>query len=433
MNEVRDIIKQKTWNDFKNDFMSLFAQATAFTAQDNEAELSKILREIDIVAAAYRYSKNTEKEERNVNEEFKNKTDITNETQTKEESIISEIAEIEETGEPEEKVYAGEDIQDILSNEIKQQQEKEQLIPVKEVPLYTFKIYDGTKYTIPDEEIINNAKVVIPSNDGYDYYMRVIVAADNVLYTEKKEFQKEFSYIKAAYIRTVADPDEDKIEINKMLDSQIDLSLLESEGRIVQWINNNYVSSARPKSEETIRLEGNRQRLFDNKNIRFMYDEKSDIYHDKSCAHIKLIDLKELRGSENPPKDKKPCSECLMDMYIRKGCIDDFKNQALYKHFFIKGDVSLDTIKEFLGNQNATFRIESVNKIKITCNEDTWKIETDGRGNFIRLWHNNYFVDKRGKRHIDDREFHEQQSDMIMNVQMAMQYIMDYSYSRTHA
>ena len=416
MKEIISVIKSKEWKDYKNEFLGLLGNAITLAAQDNEEELEPVLSEITLLITMYRYSRKNA-------DNIDIKTEKVSEEEFNKEYIQNEIVE---------KIYTGDDIRNVLSNEFKEKQIKNTLIPVKEVPMYTFKIYDGTKYSIPTEEIINTAQIKIPSTNGYDYYMKVTVAENNTLYTEQLEFQKEYAYIKAAYIRNVADPDEDKTVINQKLDGLIDVSLLESEGKIVQWINNRFVSSARPKNEEQIRLEGSRQSMLDNRNIRFMYDTDSDIYHDKSCNRIKLIDLKKLKGSENPPAGKTPCEDCLLDMYIRKGCIDDFKSQTLYRHFFTKGDVSLETIKEFLVLPNSSFRIESVSKLKMTCKEDTWKIETDGRGNFLKLWHNNYFVDKRGKRHVDTTEYHEQNTETIMNVQMAIQYIMDYSYQKIH-
>lgn len=421
MNEITKYKDYKT-NDYKNDFINLFSQGISTLVQDDFNKFNEILKDIMLTGIIYNYYEKSEIDIKISYEEIKEEEQEENTESNEEESV-----EIEE-----ENVYKGEDISNVLSNEIKDKEYKESEILISEVPLYTFKIYDGSKYSVPDDIILNNAKIIIPSNDGYYYYLKVIVTADNVLYAEKKEFQKEYAYIKAAYIREMTEPDTDRYEINKIMDNLVDVSLLETESKIVKWENNDYVCSARPKSSEMIKLEGNRQRLMDNRNIRFMYDINGAVYHDKSCVEIKNISLSDLRGSENPPKDKAPCESCLLDMYIRKACVDDFKNQTLYRHFLTKGDVSMNTLKEFTGKPNARFRIESVNKLKVTCNEDTWKIETDGRGNFIRLWHNNYFVDKRGKRHIDNTEYHEQQSDMIMNVQMAFQYIMDYDFKGNH-
>ncbi len=400
MDKLNNIIKEYTWKDYKKEFMHLMGQAISSLAVDDKRDLDKLLCELDLVITAYRYK-------------------LTN----------GEEISIDET----ETEYQGEDIIDVLNNEYKEEQLKEKIIPIQETPLYTYRIYDGKKYTVPEDVILESAKIQIPADNIYEYYMKVKVAADNVLYTEKTEFQKEYVYLKAAYIRTQTAQEDDRSIINKNFDELVDTSLLENENRIVKWEDNEFKTYARPKSDERIRLEGNRQRMLDNRNIRFMYDIDGTVFHDKSCKCVKEIELKQLRGNENPPKNKKPCEECLLDMYIRKGCGDDFnKNQNIYRHFFTKGEVSMDTIKEFLQNNKACFRIESVNKMKLTFNEDTWKIETDGRGNFIKLWHNNYFVDKRGRRHIDSTEFHEQKTDMIMDVQMAVQYIMDYSYKEKH-
>ena len=97
-----------------------------------------------------------------------------------------------------------------------------------------------------------------------------------------------------------------------------------------------------------------------------------------------------------------------------------------------KGSVDVDVLKEFLKDRNACFRIESVNKLKMTYNEDTWYIETDGRGNFIKLWHNNYKVDRKGRRHISSDEYHEQKTEMAVSVLTAVHYIMDYQYNKMH-
>ena len=114
-------------------------------------------------------------------------------------------------------------------------------------------------------------------------------------------------------------------------------------------------------------------------------------------------------------------------MLIRKGCKDDFKNIGLYRFFFNKGGITTQLLEEFFSYNNSSFRIETVNKMKITCKDDSWKIETDGRGNLVNLLHNNYTVDKKGVRHFDG-SYHIQQSEMLMDVKMAFEYIMDYNF-----
>ena len=401
MHVIKNEIQNREWKDFKNELVTILGRALTLAAVDDESNLIPCLHELNLISAAYLYSKG------------ENST---------EENVVTEN-----------NVYFGEELTDVLNNEFYATLDKEKIIEIREVPTYKFMVYDAEEYSVPDDVIIGTAKINIPSNDQYEYYLKVIISKDNVLYAEKDIFAKEYPYIKAAYIREIKEEgDYDVIEINEMFDNLVNTELLHTDTKMVTWEDNGYKVSNKPKSEETKRLEGNRQSLLDNRNIRFMYDIDGNVYHDKSCQEVKNIALEKLRGSDNPPKDKKPCNDCLMDMLIRKGCKDDFKNVGMYKYFFRKGDVDIDLLKSFLNDRNASFRVMSVNKMKLTYNEDTWMIETDGRGNLIKLWHNNYKVDKRGKRHIDTAEFHEQISETATTVVMAMHYIMDYKYNERH-
>ena len=405
INEIDDY----KWEDFKIALLEVLGKALTYTTTDNREELKNCLRKIKLISDIYMLNSEGDSNKSN--------------SKTTEDVLINDDAE--------DIVYAGRDLTDVLNNEFYEQEEKN--IEIKEVPTYRFMPYDNSEYTIPAEDIRGQAIITIPSYNEFKYYLKAILGEDNILYVEKDIFAKEFPYIKAAYIRLIKSAgDYDVIELNEMLDDLIDLQLLQTDTKIVTWENNDYKAASRPKSDELIKLEGRKQSLLDNKNIRFMYDIDESIYHDKSCSLVKEIQLEQIRGSENPPKDKKPCPDCMMDMLIRKGCKDDFKNVGLYKYFFNKGSVDVDVLKEFLKDRNACFRIESVNKLKMTYNEDTWYIETDGRGNFIKLWHNNYKVDRKGRRHISSDEYHEQKTEMAVSVLTAVHYIMDYQYNKMH-
>ena len=312
--------------------------------------------------------------------------------------------------------------------------ESSNIISISELPSYKFIVYDGSSYTVSDEDYDRSARIMIPSTDGYDYWLKVFVSEnEHILYSEKTEFEKEFPYIKAAYIREYSEEGvmDEKNRINELFDSLVDLKLLCSDKRDATYINNHIEFSAKPKSEQVLRLEGRRQSYIDNYNIRFIYDENSGIYHDKSCEEVRKIEYEGLRASENPPEGFTPCKSCMMNMLIRRGCKDDFKNAGMYRFFFTKGGIDEELLKKFFEQHNTSFRIESVSKLKVVCKDDSWKIETDGRGNFINLYHNSYTVDKKGVRHFDG-SYHIQETGMVLDVRMAFEYIIDYDYKRNH-
>jgi len=399
------------WEDYKKDFIPLLGQALTLIATDKQSDFEKCIDELILLTASYRYMKDHNEG-------------------SKEDDKTNHIT-IQDDGQEDEEIITGQELSVILNNEIRK--EADLSINLNEIPTFIFKVYNSEKYSIPAEQIFGKSRIDIPSDDGYEYYLPVTVADNNVLYVEMGIFEKEYPYLKAAYIRKYRENTENSVcKISEMLDKIVDVTLLETETKIAKWINNRIEYSQRPKTEEQKKLEGNKQSMIDNQNIRFLYGENDDVYHDKSCSRVKLISLKELRGRENPPSGKLPCKECIMDMFIRKGCVDDFKNVGLYKFFFHRGNVDVDLLKAFLAGPNAGFRIESANKLRMTYGEDAWKIETDGRGNFIKLWHNNYIVDKKGKRHISKGEYHEQITETVVSVETAVHYIMDYNFNEKH-
>ena len=419
MREINEFIKSVNEMDCRTDIIAVLSQTITAISIDNKKEVKDLIPKLIMDLSIYEQilNKNDDiecvidsKQEINIVTEIEDKEEI-----EKSDSWIEEVVAI-----------------------VKEEQNKggTNIIGISEVPSYTIKVYDGRNYTVAEGDYERFGRIMIPSTDRYDYWLKVYISdEEHILYAERKDFEKEFPYIKAAYIREYAEDSitDEKTRINEMFDALVDLSLICSDTKDAVYINNHIEVQAKPKSENQLRLEGRRQSYIDNYNIRYIYEENSGIYHDKSCSEVKLINLEKLMGSENPPDAEKykPCKNCRMEMLIRQGCKDDFKNSALYKYFFTRGNVSENTLTEFLSNRNASFRIETVSKLKVVCQDDSWKIETDGRGTFVNLYHNNYTVDKKGIRHFDG-SYHIQQTDMVIDVKMAFEYIMDYNFKKSH-
>lgn len=421
MREINDFIKSVKEADCRTAIIAVLSQTITAISVDNKKEIKELIPKLIMDLSIY--------------EQILNKDSVDMECETDSGQEISGTINGVNSGADDKKEKDDSWINEVVAI-VKEEQNKEEtnIISISEVPSYTIKVYDGKNYAIDEKEYDRFGRIMIPSTDKYDYWLKVYIAdEEHILYAEKKDFEKEFPYIKAAYIREYSEEGiaDEKMRINDMFDSLLDLSLLCSDTKEAIYINNHIEIHSKPKSETQLRLEGRRQSYIDNYNIRFIYEENSGVYHDKSCKDVKLIDLEHLMGSENPPEGYKPCKTCQMEMLIRKGCKDDFKNVSLYKYFFTRGNVSENTLAEFLSYKNASFRIESVGKLKVVCKDDSWKIETDGRGTFVNLYHNNYTVDKKGIRHFDGG-YHIQQTDMVMDVKMAFEYIMDYNFKKNH-
>lgn len=413
MKQIRDFIATVDSNECKNELVAVLSQTITAISIGNKQQIKEVIPKLIMDLSIYEQILDKTTDETVTNEEIK--AEKVSEDSEPDTNIIDDTATIKE-----------------IINE--QADTDSNILSISEILSYNIVVYNSNT-SIGHDKFDKISRIMIPSNDGYTYWLKVYASEeDKKLYADKYEFEKEYPYIKAAYIREYTEENsdyEEKQRINDMFDNLVDLSLLETPTKDARYINNHIEFSSKPKSDEQKRLEGRRQSYLDNYNIAFIFGEDDVIYHDKSCEDIKLINLDKLRGSENAPAGKVKCPKCHLKMLIRKGCKDDFKNVKMYEYFFNKGNIDTTLLEEFFTYGNTKFRIESINKLSIVCKEDSWKIETDGRGNFIKLWHNSYTVDKKGVRHFDG-SYHEQESEMLMDVRMAFQYIMDYSYRRNH-
>jgi hypothetical protein len=190
--------------------------------------------------------------------------------------------------------------------------------------------------------------------------------------------------------------------------------------------NNKKQNIEKEEQQETTVLSRNRQRIMSDENIKYFYDGRTNTIHDKNCRHVRSIPDSELCYSSYYITDMRQCKECNMRAYIHAGA-KDYNNYGVYQQLFERMNADINTLRHIYidcGMKTEAF----FNVLTIWNNEDTWKIEIIDKKGMVRLLHNNYHIDKTGKRCFD-QGFHVQ-SDYLSctRIDQAVDAIATYSF-----
>jgi hypothetical protein len=148
-----------------------------------------------------------------------------------------------------------------------------------------------------------------------------------------------------------------------------------------------------------------RQRIMSDQRVRYIYSEKDNVIHDKSCRRTREIDDKDLFYSENYMPQLHQCRECAMRAYIHAGA-RDYNNYRVYEQLFERLHLWETLARHMYIECGMQTRAYS-NVLTIWDREDTWKVEPIDSSGTARLLHNNYHVGKDGSR-VFDKGFHVQ-------------------------
>lgn len=183
-----------------------------------------------------------------------------------------------------------------------------------------------------------------------------------------------------------------------------DLSCLKTSTRRASLINGEIVLSSIRMSPDKSKL----QSLRDNKGVFFLYDNKEHILHDKTCSVIDSKPLADFSVYEGYLMDVAYCEKCSLKLHIRMAVGDDFKRCDSYIAFLKRGGLSEADIKQLTGYSNFSMRFLGPNCLQVKVNEDTWKIEKQGKKYY--LYHNNYYFLNKTDRMLPSNcgEFHRQ-------------------------
>ena len=157
---------------------------------------------------------------------------------------------------------------------------------------------------------------------------------------------------------------------------------------------------------------------------KYAYSNVTNVYHDKECPWAKKIPDEEFETTMHFSNEYNWCPECYKAAVIRYGMQGDSKLFDRYLEFFrsVKADKNLLT---FLIIENkAKLWIVSATTMEFKVNEDKWRVSI--RNGILTLLHNNYYVDKFGKR-VFERSFHVQLENM-QNFRVCINHMVSYSW-----
>lgn len=200
-------------------------------------------------------------------------------------------------------------------------------------------------------------------------------------------------------------------------------------------LNKNYKEDVSKKERQPIYnqygVEVSRTRAFIKfSNVKYIGSKKTKILHDKSCYCVEMVGSKHVRYAESfyTGEKKRYCKLCFRKAICRSE-ISDFHNYETYKKLFDRNNVSTELLYKLFVECGARAVLEKY-FIRITCNEDTWKISRKSQDGEFVLCHNNYRKNYFGERFITNG-YHTQNINDNTLVGI-LEYIINYDYNELH-
>ena len=226
-----------------------------------------------------------------------------------------------------------------------------------------------------------------------------IVEQRKQIYINEGNFNKYWSMISEGVCRGIRKCARTDVT-QSMMNDKVNLSLVESASRTA-GINNAYQIEYRGKEIdiETQRMISKRASALEDNRIRFVFAKNDNFVHDKSCELVEKIKYWNFDASEKLPEGREICPHCKKRLYVRNAIKMDTKRFVWYIRFFDKGRASSRVVEKYLGSGKAELHMDSINKLQIKYNEDTWIIQMDKEG-LCSLRHNNYVMVNEHERYI---------------------------------
>lgn len=167
-----------------------------------------------------------------------------------------------------------------------------------------------------------------------------------------------------------------------------------------------------------------RKILLNDHGNRFFYDEADRVIHDRTCPEVKRIPEQRLKSLEAFDKTMPRCPRCERKACIRAGA-KDMEKYGLYQQVLPEMGISLSKIRTIFVSLEAETTIEP-GVLTLKAGGDTWKLWLDGGQHKLLLLHNNYALNRNGKRSIE-KGFH-LQYEYAMSIEAALKRIENYDF-----
>ncbi len=159
--------------------------------------------------------------------------------------------------------------------------------------------------------------------------------------------------------------------------------------------------------------------------LKYIYSNVTHIYHDKSCPFAQKIPDKSFETTMHFSDDYNWCPDCYKAAMIRYGIDGDSKLFERYLEYFSLVKAKKDTLHFLIIEKQAKLRLVSNTVMEFEINDDRWRISKRNRQ--LILLHNNYYIDKTGKR-VFEKTFHIQVENAL-SFKSCAHYMADYTWA----
>lgn len=163
-----------------------------------------------------------------------------------------------------------------------------------------------------------------------------------------------------------------------------------------------------------------------NPKMKYAYSNFNYIYHDRECGAVKNIPDDEFEMAECFSDVYNWCSNCYKFAVIRCGIQNNEKRFKQYVNYFKTVRAGEGILHFLIVENNAKLWLLSDNLMEFQIKDDRWRISV--RNDNITLLHNNYYIDRFGKR-IFEKSFHIQ-FESTRSFSSCVNYMVNYSCER---
>ncbi len=301
---------------------------------------------------------------------------------------------------------------------------------------YTFWPYSGKLKALPgyegNEDEFEDARIYLMIKDPKKLIKVPCTVWEEMsrIYMTDGNFNKYWRYIsKRMYEGIRRSNPERKNILQREMNQKVELSLMETPFRTAK-IGSSYTIEyeGRQADIEMQRQISKKASALDDNKIRYIFSNKDNLVHDKTCSWVSKIHYSEFGAMENFPEGREVCSSCKRKLYLRSMLGDDnIKHFQWYVRMFQQGSVSTNTIESLAMTHHAKLFMPVPDILQVKLGEDTWQISENGEHKFL-LYHNNYSMVSDDERYITSG-FHLQMEKPV-SLPVILRYIEGYDWKK---
>lgn len=244
---------------------------------------------------------------------------------------------------------------------------------------YTFWPYSGKLKALPgyegNEDEFVDARIYLMIKDPKKLIKVPCTIWEEMgrIYMTAGNFNKYWRYISKRMYEGIrrSDPERKNI-LQREMNQKVELSLMETPFRTAK-IGSSFTIEyeGRQADIEMQRQISKKASALDDHKIRYIFSNKDNLVHDKTCSWVSKIHYSEFGAAENFPEEREVCSSCKRKLYLRSMLGgDNIKHFQWYVRMFQQGSVSTNEIENLAMTCHAKLFMPTPDLLQVKLGEE---------------------------------------------------------------